>query len=235
MSTPLLEIEKETLQEGREWTRKRLQERLQQAADGISAVCKQSGTVLKRQQKMSFTLMSVSGTVTIKAIRGYSKATGSWHCPVREQWGLAKWARLSPEFEQRLAYNSALSGSFEKAAELSGRWGSAISDDAIHALVQRIAEKNIGVDLPASPPPKAQEPAFRLVIMIDGWMVASEGRTGARSRETPTWKESLGRRSKVRSFTSSKTGRPTHRDEACSSKKKSSPFRPIPMSWISAP
>lgn len=194
MNSTLLEIENEVLQEGREWTRNRLQERLQQAADRISAVCGQSGLMLKRQQKTSFTLMTVSGTVTIKAIRGYSKATGSWHCPVREQWGLAKWARLSPEFEQRLAYNSAVSGSFEKAAELSRRWGSPISDDAIHALVQRIAEKNIGVDLPASPPPKAQEPAFSLVVMMDGWMVRQRGedwgaKPGDSALERVSWKE----------------------------------------------
>jgi hypothetical protein len=187
-------MEKEVLEEGREWTRRRLQERLQQAADSIPAVCEQSGLVLKRQQKTSFTLMTVSGAVTIKAIRGCSKATGSWHCPVREQWGLAKWARLSPEFEQRLAYNSAVSGSFQKAAELSRRWGSAISDDTIHALVQRIAEKNIGVDLPAFPPPKAQEPAFSLVIMIDGWMVRQRGedwgaKPGASALERVSWKE----------------------------------------------
>lgn len=131
-------------------------------------MCEQSGLVLKRQQQASFTLMTVSDTVTISAIRGHSMATGSWHCPVREQWGSAKWARVSPEFEQRLVYNAAASGSFQKAAELSCRWGSAISDDAIHALVQRIAENNQEVE----PRPR---------------------------------KESLGRKSKVGSFTGSKT------------------------------
>lgn len=122
MRATLLKLEKEVLEEGREWTRKRLEERLQQCADQIPAVCEQSGLVLKRQQPASFTLMTVSGTVTIAAIRGYSKATGSWHCPVREQWGLAKWARLSPEFEQRLVYNAAASGSFQKAGPPRWRW-----------------------------------------------------------------------------------------------------------------
>jgi len=194
MSATLLEMEKEVLEEGREWTRRRLQERLQEAADRIPAVCGQSGLVLKRQQETSFTLMTVSGTVTIAAIRGHSKATGGWHCPVREQWGLAKWARLSPEFEQRLAYNGAVAGSFQKGAELSRRWGSPISDDAIHALVQRLAENNNGVDLPASPPPKPREPAFSLVIMIDGWMVRQRGvdwgaKPGVPALERVSWKE----------------------------------------------
>jgi hypothetical protein len=132
--------------------------------------------------------------VTISAIRGYSKATGSWHCPVREQLGLAKWARLSPEFEQRLIYNAAASGSFQKAAELSCRWGSTISDDAIHALVQRIAGEQPEVELPAAPAPKSQAPAFSLVVMIDGWMVRQRGvdwgaKPGASAKERVAWKE----------------------------------------------
>lgn len=194
MSASLLEMEKEVLEEGREWTRLRLEERLQQAAEAIPVVCEHSGLVLKRQQRTSFTLMTVSGTVRIEAIRGYSSATAGWQCPVREQWGLAKWARLSPEFEQRLAHNAAATGSFEKAAELSRRWGSGISDDAIHALVQRIAERNEGVDLPAPPPPKPHEPAFSLVIMIDGWLVRQRGahwglEQGPPALERVAWKE----------------------------------------------
>jgi len=194
MSVTLLEMEKEVLEEGREWTRRRFQERLQKAADAIPPVCAQSGLVLKRQQRTSFTLMTVSGTVSIEAIRGYSRATGSWHCPVREQWGLAKWARLSPELEQRLAYNAALTGSYEKAAAHSTRWGSPISDDAIHAVVNRIGENNIDAPLPPAPPPKPSEPYFSLVIMIDGWMARQRGgdwgaKPGISDLERVSWKE----------------------------------------------
>jgi len=105
MSTTLLEMEKEVFQEGRGWPRRRLQERLQEAADAVPPVCGKSGLVLKRQRKTSFTLITVSGSVSINAIRGYCGATRSWCGPVREQWGLEKWARLSPKLEQRLAYN----------------------------------------------------------------------------------------------------------------------------------
>jgi Uncharacterised protein family (UPF0236) len=194
MGATLLEMEKEVLEEGREWTRRRLQERLQEAADAILPVCGQSGLVLKRQRKTSFTLITVSGTVSIDATRGYSSATGSWHCPVREQWGLAKWARLSPELEQRLAYNAAVTGSYEKAAEHAGRWGSAISDDAIHALVGRVAERSKGAALPAPPPPKPQEQTLGLVTMIDGWMVRQRGAHWGVEPEVPelervSWKE----------------------------------------------
>ena len=124
MRATLKEMEKEMLAEGREWTRLRLEERLQQEAGQIAAVCPQSGLVLKRQQTTCFTLMTVAGSVTVKATRGYSTATGIWVCPVREHWGLAKWQRLSPEFEERLAYSATQVGSFEKAAAMSRCWGS---------------------------------------------------------------------------------------------------------------
>ena len=194
MSATLLKLEKEVLEEGREWTRRRLQERLQEAADAILPVCEQSGLVLKRQRKISFPLITVSGTVRIEAIRGHSSAMGSWHCPVREQWGLAKWARLSPELEQRLTYNAAVTGSYEKAAEHAQRWGTAISDDTIHALVGRVAERNKGAALPPSPPPKPQEQPFSVVIMVDGWMVRQRGvhwgvEPGPPGQERVSWKE----------------------------------------------
>ena len=43
----LLEVEAQTLAEGREGTRQRLEERLQAQADQIGALCPQSGLVLK--------------------------------------------------------------------------------------------------------------------------------------------------------------------------------------------
>jgi hypothetical protein len=65
-ATSLRKIEKEVLEEGREWTRKRLQERLQAIADATEPVCAQSGLVLKRQCKTSFTLTTVSGQYASK-------------------------------------------------------------------------------------------------------------------------------------------------------------------------
>lgn len=175
MRVTLKEMEKETLAQGREWTRQRLEQRLQEEADFIAAVCPQSGLVLKRQQRTSFTLMTVAGSVTVKATRGYSTATQSWVCPVREHWGLAKWQRLSPEFEERLAYSATQVGSFEKAAAMSGCWGSPISDDALHALVQRSAARSREIGLPPPPPPKTQQPPYSLVVMLDGWMARERG------------------------------------------------------------
>ena len=113
---------------------------------------------------------------------------------MREQWGLGKWARLSPELEQRLAYNDGVTGSYEKAAKHANRWGVAISDDAIHALVGRVAERNKGATLSLPAPPKPQEQPFSLIIMIDGWMVRQRGadwgvKPGPPTLERVSWKE----------------------------------------------
>ena len=96
MKKVLMEMENAVLTTGREWTRKRLEETLQKAADAIAPVCSQSGLVLKDQKSHSFTLMTTSGTVSIRAIRGRSSATGGWHCPGREQWGLDPHHRPEP-------------------------------------------------------------------------------------------------------------------------------------------
>jgi len=48
------------------------------------------------------------------------------------------------------------------------RWGTAISDDAIHVIVARVAARNKGTPLPMPTPPKIHEQLFSLVIMIDG-------------------------------------------------------------------
>ena len=63
----LLELELEVLKEGREWTRRRLQERLQEQIDEIGAVYPQSGLLLKDQRRRSLKLRSVSGVLELNA------------------------------------------------------------------------------------------------------------------------------------------------------------------------
>ncbi len=82
----------------------------------------------------------------------------------------------------------------QEAAEHAKRWGTAISDDAIHALVGRVAERNKGAALPAPPPPRLQEQPFSVVVMIDGWMVRQRGmhwgvEPGPPGQERVSWKE----------------------------------------------
>ncbi|MDX2112005.1 MAG: UPF0236 family protein [Verrucomicrobiota bacterium] len=177
----LMNMESDVLAEGREWTRALLEKRLQQQADTMN-VCPESGLVLKKLRTRTFTLMTVAGVVTVNAPYGHSSHTDSWCCPARIHWGLEDRQRLSPEFERRLAYTATQTGSFEKASLLAGEWGSPVSDDAIHALVQRAGAR--ALDLPPQPShDKSKQsrenasntPAFSLVIMIDGWKVRERG------------------------------------------------------------
>jgi len=173
MNQRLAALETEVLTEGREWTRRRLEQRLQAQADELRA-CPESGLVLKRLRVHRFTLQTVSGTIAIRAPYGFSTRTGKWVCPARRHWDLDAHQRLSPAFEQRLAYNAAATGSYEKAAAMALCWGSEISDDAIHGLVERLGSRAARLDAPpAWPRPPA--PAFMLVIMMDGWMVRERG------------------------------------------------------------
>ncbi len=174
MNQRLAQMESEVLAEGREWTRRRLEERLQAEADRLTA-CPQSGLVLKKRRVHRFTLETVSGTVAIAAPYGFSTHTGQWVCPARHHWALEPHQRLSPILAQRLAHNAVATGSYEKAAELAVCWGSPISDDAIHAVIARHGARAASLEPPPAPPPPRPEPAFHLVIMLDGWMVRERG------------------------------------------------------------
>jgi hypothetical protein len=169
----LWQMEKEVLREGREWTRKRLEQRLQAQAETL-VVCPQSGLVLKKLRTHIFTLITAVGLVTVQAPYGFSSHADGWCCPAREHWGLAERQRLSPEFEQRLTFTATQTGSFEKASALAECWGCSISDDAIHALVQRVGARAL-VTPPPTPLKKPSEPAFSLVIMMDGWQMRERG------------------------------------------------------------
>ena len=112
----LLEVEAQTLAEGREWTRQRLEERLQAQADQIGALCPQSGLVLKYVRMREFSLMTCVGTVKVRAAYGFSSVMQRWLSPVREQWELTPYERVSPQLQQKLCY---VGGRFK-----TSQWGS---------------------------------------------------------------------------------------------------------------
>ncbi len=185
MNPSLAEMEGEVLAEGREWTRLRLEQRLQAEAAQFTA-CPQSGLLLKRRRVHRFTLETVSGTITLRAPYGFSTHTGQWVCPARHHWALEPHQRLSPVLTPRLARNAVATGSYEKAAEMAACWGSPLSDDAIHAVIQRHGAR-AGWREPPTPEPPRPEPAFHLVIMLDGWMVRERGaHWGAPPQTVPT-------------------------------------------------
>lgn len=165
---PLLQIEQETLGEGREWTRRQLEDRLQAEADRLGPVSPHSGLKLKKPRRVALVLRTVCGPVALKVWYGYCAQTGRNLCPAREHWRMAPYSQLSPELEQRLCYTATETGSFEKAARMADVWDCAISDDAIHACVGRKGRQALDHPLTA-PRPMPKQP-FTLIVMMDGWM-----------------------------------------------------------------
>src|SRR3984893_18308835 len=103
-------IEAQTLAEGREWTRQRLEERLQAQADQIEAVCPQSGLVLKYVRLREFSLMTCVGEGTVRAACGFWGLGKRWRSPAREKWEWAPYERVSPQLQERLCYTATQTG-----------------------------------------------------------------------------------------------------------------------------
>ena len=171
---PLRQREQQVLAEGREWTRQRLQEQLQQDSIGMEMVCPESGEELEEVRWRDLQLETVVGTVRLKVRHGYSAEFQRWICPARLAWGLAASARMSPELEARVAYTATEVGSYERAATLAKTWGSPVSDGCIHEHVQKLGVRVQELKLPTAAAP-AREPPFSLVIMMDGWMARQRG------------------------------------------------------------
>lgn len=170
----LREIEQAVLAEGREWTRRRLEEKLQQAANALEPVCPQSGRPLRATRWRDLQLHTVAGRVELRVRHGYSAALDQVVCPARTAWGLAAYQRVSPELEARVCYTATAVGSYERAAALAQRWGSPVSDDLIHQHVQSCGAVAQAARLPSAAVP-AREPEFSLVLMMDGWMARERG------------------------------------------------------------
>ena len=189
----LLDWEVGILAEGREWTRQRLEERAQKQVNEWGAHCPQSGAPLKRGKRQRLKLMTCTGMIVLKTWRGYSLALGRWLNPARERWGLKPKQRLSPELQSRLGFTATVAGSYQKAAATAQRWGTLISDNTVHALVQQLGGQARQLALP-EPAPAAPEPEFSLVLMMDGWMARQRGVDWGASRrkkkaDRVNWKE----------------------------------------------
>lgn len=177
----LRQLEQTVLAEGREWTRRRLEARLQAESDALSACCPRTGENLQDTRWRDLQLNTVAGPVRLRVRHGYSPALGGWVCPARAAWGLPAYQRLSPELQARLAYTATETGSYEAAAQLAATWGSPVSDGCIHEHLQALGERAATLKLP-TPPPPPQEPEFSLVLMLDGWMAAERGPDWGASR-----------------------------------------------------
>jgi len=171
---PLRELEQNVLAEGREWTRRKLEESLQGQCEATEPLCPKTGARLKDPRWRDFQFKTVAGIVKLRAYYGYSVAMKKWLCPVREIWKLKPHQRLSPELASRLTYTATETASYETAARMAANWGSPVSDGCIHQLVQQLGEAAEELDLP-TPEPPGTEPEFSLVIMLDGWMARERG------------------------------------------------------------
>lgn len=189
----LLDLEVEILTEGREWTRRRLEERAQKQINEWGVYCPKSGELLKFRKRQRLKVLTCVGMIVLKTWRGYCPALGRWLNPARERWGLQPKQRLSPELQSRLGFTATVAGSYQKAAATAQRWGTPISDNTVHAVVQQLGGQARQLTLP-QPAPVAGEAEFSLVLMMDGWLARQRGVDwGASKRkkeaERVNWKE----------------------------------------------
>ena len=168
----LRQIEQEALEQGREQTRRLLEERLQTLVDEMGPISPSSGLKLRNARRIGMKLRTVCGEVDLRVWYGFCSHSGRHLSPAREQWGLDRHQRFTPEFEHRMVYTATQTGSYQKAAAMAACWGSAVSDDSIHACVQRRGPEAACGDLPPAPIP---EDSFTLVLMMDGWLARHRG------------------------------------------------------------
>ncbi len=94
----LQQLEQDCLNEGQEWIRRRLQERLQQEADAVPGVCPRSGQPLRDVRRRPMVLRTVAGEVHLQVTYGRSPTNRAWLSPVRIAWGREAGERVNPEY-----------------------------------------------------------------------------------------------------------------------------------------
>ena len=174
------EIELEVLEEGREWTRRRLEHRLQQEADRQGGVFPLSGRRAHQRRRQPMRLRTVVGTVELRIWQGKDPQAKHWGCPIREKWGLRAHQQMSTALEERLAFTATATSTYEEAALVASKWGCPVDDSVVHALVQRMGTKaEVQTERRLKKPPPGSQPqrgASELaVVMADGWQVRFRG------------------------------------------------------------
>ena len=124
--------------------------------------------------------------VQVETFYGQDAEHRCWLNPLRELWGLSSRQELTPVLEEKLCYTATMSGSYESAARVADKWGSAVEDSTIHAHVQQAGARaeqleRRRVERALDPDTRAQvvaetgerlgDESFSLVIEVDGWMV----------------------------------------------------------------
>ena len=125
-------------------------------------------------------LRSAVGVVKLRVLHGQDPTDEHWGCPVREHWGLAQHQQLSLALEDKLAFTITATASYAEAAAVAQKWGSPVSDSALHCLAQRLgarAEAQTQAHLETPPPERQPQraPTKLAVLMLDGWQVRQRG------------------------------------------------------------
>lgn len=131
-------------------------------------------------------LRSISGEIILEAPCGKDPLSGRWIFPLRRVLGLRPKQRLSPALEERVAYTAVMTGSYEKAAQVAGKWGTPMDDATLHRTARRSGKRaeqataaRVKTAMEDSAPEqrKAQRKSapFSLILMMDGWMIRERG------------------------------------------------------------
>ena len=132
------------------------------------------------RRKRKLTLRTQVGELALNTDYGQDKHTGQWLCPQQQIWGLAPHQKITPLLADKLVFTVTATGSYEEAAALSAKWGCAVDDSTLHALVQRAgarAEAQIQQRV-KHPPPELEpqrQPSELAVLLMDGWMARFRG------------------------------------------------------------
>lgn len=121
--SPLAEVELETLEEGREWTRRRLERKLQKMAQSQGAISPLSQLPLQEVKHRAMTIRTTVGEVAIKAPYGRDPRTGQWLFAVRQLWGLGSHQTMSPALEDKVCFTATMTLSYERAAAVAAPSG----------------------------------------------------------------------------------------------------------------
>jgi len=87
---------------------------------------------------------------------------------------------MSPVLEEKVAFTATLTGSYEAAAQVAGKWGSEVDDSVVHALAQRVGRKAEAQtqarlkQLPQESQPQRRASQLAL-LMVDGWFARFRG------------------------------------------------------------
>jgi hypothetical protein len=87
---------------------------------------------------------------------------------------------MSAALEERLVFTATATGTYSEAALVASKWGCAVDDSVVHALVQRVGSKAEAQtqqrfeELPQEKQPQRRASELA-VLMIDGWQVRFRG------------------------------------------------------------